>query len=646
MSLDFAIKDFIRKRKQTFPYVLTIALVVAFAIFLIYFMISIGLNLMTSQLLESNPNNNTELYFSGAINIVYSQFSTFILVLVLILTFIMVVVITTTLIISKKKDIAIMKALGTLPRKLYSYYLTEAYIIFNLGFVLGFLCGIASFGIFAGIMILFDFKIVFRFDFFFTPILFFSCLIGIFFISGYRLRKIGNQKIVKSFSKDIPHNYDASKGFTKIPRMLTTLGFNLKISIVNTIRRKGEFMRYLVIFTIIFLIIFSLGLGTFVLRSSSQEWIRKSQGENVVILGHEEVIEAYSDMYRMFSDSDISIDQDDINFLESSYLFNSTMLNGLNQIKEVDEIDERLISFCDVEEKDGYYRSPDSGGSGGYRIVGQQRDGTYPIIGVDPEDLIPEFEVEGEFFDDDDAYDNMTIGDGLAYNFFDYPLDQSLRLADSGKSFHISGVVIDSFYRGNAGYVGLNIFQREFNFTNGEINLILLELDSDCYDGIEDELKSLIKTNLGDSFTCECFNEIFEQNVEYLANLTIFPLFLILVMAIVSFISLYNYQKAGLLDKVKDFVIMKAIGAKRRSIKKILFFEALFVIIPSLMLCLGLGMLFNTLFFIDRVVLPELYVPFIGISIMFGVMLIFNYLSLIPIHKKIQTFSIKDFQIY
>ena len=397
---------------------------------------------------------------------------------------------------------------------------------------------------------------------------------------------------------------------------------------------------------VFFLIIFTLGLGIFVLNTSSQEWIRKSQGEDIVVIGHEDVVDEYSDMYKMFSDPSISVDEDDINFTESKYMFNKTDLLEIEDIDEVDDFEARLIKFCDVEELIGYYYSTGEEGSGGYRTVGQNRKGNYPIIGVDPDDIIQDFEIEGRWFDEDDAYDNMTIGDGLAYNFFDYPLDQSMRIKDIGHRFHISGVIIDSFFSGYAGYIDIKEFQEGLNFTYNEVNLILLELERNAYSDIKDELKNLIKVRLGSEFTCKNLDEIFEQNLNYLSSLTLYPIVLIILMAIISILSLYNYQKAGLVEKAKDFLIMRALGSKKKSLKRILFLESLFVIVPSLLLSLALGMLINSIILFDRAYLPPLYFPFIGISILFGVMIIFNLLSLIPIMKKIDSFSIKDFDLY
>ena len=631
MSLDFALKDFYRRRSQTYLYVLIIALVIGLAIFMIYFSTSIGLNLFIQSLAEGKESTENEYYFSGAINEVYSQFNMLILVLILILAFIVVVVITTTLIINKKKDIAIMKALGTLPDKLYGLYILEAYIIFLIGFGLGYIFGLIGFGIMSIVFILLGYRIFFHFDVIYTPILFFSCFFGIFFISGFVLRRIGNRKIIKSFSKDIPYSYNAAKRLTIVPRWLSKLGFNLKMAVVNTIRRRGEFIRYLFVFSTIFLLIFTMGLGTFVLNSSSQEWIKKSQGKDIVVIGHEDVVDVYADMYKMFSDPSITIDEDDIDFTDSKYMFQYSDLNELSLIDEVEDIDHRLIEFCDVEELDGYhFYFSEEEGRGGYTVVGQDRKGNFPIVGVDPDEMIQDFEIEGRFFDEDDTFDNMTIGDGLAYSFFDYPLDQSLRIKDLSHRFHISGVIIDSFYNGYAGYIGLDIFWEEVNYTNNKINIVLLKLESNSYEDIEDEIDDILEKILGNDFTFLLLDEIFEDNLNYLSNLTLYPIILIIIMSIISLLCLYNYQKAGLLEKARDFLIMKAIGAKKQSLKRILFFEAMFIIVPSLLLSLALGMIINSVFLLERAYLPPFYIPLIGISILFGVMVLFNYLSLKP----------------
>ncbi|MFW9826567.1 MAG: FtsX-like permease family protein [Candidatus Thorarchaeota archaeon] len=634
-SIDFALKDLYRKRQSNYPFLIVIILVIAFTEFYIYFTSALGLNIFIQ------PSFENIYYFSGSLNLTYQEFNTLIQVLLIILTICIVIAVATTLIISKKKDIAIMRSLGTLPRKLYSFYLLEAYILYFIGFLLGLILGLSSFGIFGLIMEYLNFPILWQIDLFYTTIIFFSCILGIFFVTGYTLRRIGKQKVVNSFSGDIPYDYNAGKKLKFIPKWLTSIGFNIKISVVNTIRKKGEFKRYLTLFSIIGTLIFTLALGTIVLSSSSQEWINKSQGNNVIAIGHENVLSNYTSMYEMFSNPTVFIDKTNVNFTNPEYFFNLSDVEELYDIEEIIQVDERIISFYDVKELPGIHITEDDT----YVTVGQDREDNLPIIGINRENLIQNFEIEGRFFNDEDAYDNMTIGDGLAYNFFDYPFDQSLRLTATGKRFHISGIVIDSFYSGWAGYISINESRISLNLFNDEVNLILIKIEPNTYEDIRNDLEYITQI-IGDNFTYIKLNQIFKENLSFVRNLSIYPLILIIALSLISIYSLYNYQKSGIIEKVKDFLVMRAIGSKARSIKKILFMESIFVLIPSLLLSLSIGMIINSLFLFQRVYLPPLYIPFIVFSIICLAFLLFNFLILFPINKKINNFSIKDFNLY
>ena len=637
--LDFALKDFYRKKSQTYPYLSAIIIVIAITEFLIYFTSSLGLNIFIQ------PSFNNEYYFTGSINAIYTDFNTLIQILLIVLAVSIVIAIATTLVINKKKDIAIMRSLGTLPRRLYSFYLLEVYIIFFIGFLFGIILGLVLFGITSLIMNLYFFSFPFQIDLIYTPILLVTCCLGIFFVTGYTLRKIGKQEIIKSFSKDIPYDYDASKKLQFIPKWLSSLGFNIKISVINTLRRRGEFKRYFVVFLLISIIIFTLGLGTIVLRSSSRQWINKSQGENIVVFGHEHVIYNYSLMYKMFSDPDVLIDSSIINFTDTNYLFNITNVEEIKNSEGVEGFDERLIGFYDTQEVRGYHYFEDPDGGGHYELVGQNREANIPIIGVNPQNVIQEFEIEGKFFSNEDAYDNMTIGDGLANNMFNFALDQSLKLTTFGTTYHISGVIIDAFFSGYAGYIGLNESRQLWNLTNEEVNLLVLKIDPKFFEDIIDELDN-VSLILGSGFTYLQLDSYFIDNLKFLSRLSYYPMFLIIIISILAVLSLYNYQKSGIMEKARDFLIMKAIGSSNKSLKKILFLESIFVIIPSLLLSIGIGMILNSIILFARVTLPSILVPFTLYGILFGVLTFFNFLSLTPIMRRVNRFSINDFNIY
>ena len=614
-----------------------IVLVIAFTVFLINFTSSIGLNSFITYDYENS------FFFSGGISIIFIDFISLVLILVLILAFVVVIIVTTTLIITKKRDIAIMKALGSIPQRLYGFYLTEVYVVFLIGFVIGAIIGFISYVIFFFIASFLGALATFQVDVFYTPILFITCLVGIYLFPGVVLRKLGTQNTIKLFSRDIPYNYDASKKLTTIPKWLSSIGYNVKISVLNTLRRRGEFKRYLIVFTIISLIIFTLGLGSIVLKTSSQEWIKKSQGTNIIAIGHKDVLQNYTLMYDMFSNPDILVTQDDIDFLNPDYLFNLSKVEELTNFTEIERIDQRLINFFNVTELDGYHFFED----GGSLAVGQDRKAIIPIIGFNASEIIQDFEIEGEYIAVEDNI-NMMIGDGLGYNLFEYPLDQSMRIEElgTGHPFHISAVVIDSFYSGSAGYVDLSVMQGDLNFSSNEINLLLLKIKSSEYADVIGDIELIIQANLGENFSFVNLNQTFENNYSYLEILTFYPLLIIIVMAIISIFALYNYQKGNILEKAKDFLIMRAVGAKYKSIKKILFLEAFYMIIPSLLLSMGIGMIINSLVLFDRVYLPSISLPINIIGLLFIAFLAFNYISLFPILSKIKKFTIKDFDIW
>jgi ABC-type antimicrobial peptide transport system permease subunit len=184
------------------------------------------------------------------------------------------------------------------------------------------------------------------------------------------------------------------------------------------------------------------------------------------------------------------------------------------------------------------------------------------------------------------------------------------------------------------------------NLTSDQVNLAFIKLKSDANSTILGQIESIIFNTLGSNFSYLQMDLIFTENLDFISNLNIFPSILIVIMSAVSIISLYNYQKGGIMEKVKDFLVMRAIGSKAKSIMKILYLEALYIIIPSLGLSLGVGMILNSIILFDRVFLPNIIIPILYIVFLLFIFGIFNFLSLFPIMKKLNKFTVKDFEMY
>ncbi|MHA1678624.1 MAG: FtsX-like permease family protein [Promethearchaeota archaeon] len=636
MSLDFAIKDFYRKKEISFPFLFIVTLAVCLFQFLVYFGNFLSLNEL------SNFTHQNPFFLTGGIFKVFSNFLLLIIILSMVLSFLIIIVSSITIILMKRKDIGIIKALGASSRQLYHFYLTEIYVILIIGFFIGLIIGTIFYILFIGYFSwIIGINFYFQIDLLFMPILFISCLIGIYLFPGHFLRKMTLQKSIRIFQKDIPYNINASKKESFILKYLSRIGSSFKISIRNVIRKRAEFKRYLFLFSITYLLIFTVILGTFVLHSSSKTWIRKSQGENIFVIGHEDVINNYTKMYEMFHDPFSFVDSNQINFLSTKYLFDGSIFNNLSN-NEILKFDNRLVSFFNVTELPGYHYFED----GGYQVIGENRKGVIPIIGINKSTIMQNFEIEGTFFLENNSNLYMVIGDGLAYNLFDSALEESLRIEEINHKFYISGVAVDSFYAGHVGYVDISILRKDLGLNSSTINLLLVKIKPGFTNDIIANLTLFIREKLGIQFKIQDLTPIYLKNEKFVDSLTIIPIFLTSLIGLILLTCLYNYQKCGLLDKIKDFSIMKSIGSKNKKILKILFLELLFISIPSLLISFSLGLIINSLFLFERVSLPDIIIPFSIFGILFNICLLLNYLSILPLLKKIKKYDIRLYENY
>ncbi|MBY9003519.1 MAG: hypothetical protein KGD73_06080 [Candidatus Lokiarchaeota archaeon] len=639
MSIDFVLKDIYRSRKTTFPYFCIMSLFSGLTTFMVNFFNSVNQNTFINELNTQVNVFTNQFYLSGSIDRVFSQFNNLIMFLIIISNFTLIIISTSSLISFKKEDISVMKALGCLPQRLVSFYLLEVLVLYIFSTIIGNIFGIISFLFFSYTINLLGFPLFLNLDFIIITAVFFIDFFGVYFVSGTKIRKISMQNVIKLFSKDIPYDLTIAKS---TGQKLKFRFLKLRIAIKNSKRRRKEFRRYTVTITMIITIIFTLITGNLIISNSSSEWIKKSQNENILVIGHKHVINNYSVMYEMFSNPNEFIGKESIQFTRPEYLFNLSDILELEFYSGIENLDYRLVEFCDVEELDGYYNDydpfalgeedPSLGGryppppSSFYTTVGQQRKGCYPFIGIDPERLNQDFEIQGRFFNDEDFYDNITIGDGLAYNFFDYAYIQSVRFTNLNHTFHISGTVIDSFYSGHAGYVSLGTFQEMFNFSGDQINIVCIKINPNLLN--ESDIAVFITQNLGQSYDYLKLNSVFNRNLTFIDSLNSYSAFTLIILLIALLSSIYNYQKSALAQKLKDYVIMRAIGAKFKVIKQILMWESFFILSISLILSFAFGLILNVLFVYPFAVLPSIQSPLIIILSIFLVLISSSYIQL------------------
>jgi hypothetical protein len=249
-----------------------------------------------------------------------------------------------------------------------------------------------------------------------------------------------------------------------------------------------------------------LSLGGVVVGNTIKNQISYSQGSGSIVIGHNDVLNHYSMRYGEFT-NDFVVFNNTENLIQQEYLFNSSIIDDLenntyNNYETVGFWDRRLFVYADAKEVDGLIINfqGNISDSSSYTVIGQDRIGTIPIVGIEFKSYIDDWKYFGTL---ENGSKSAIIGDTLARNFFDYAIKQSIDIYGIGTSrYNVTGVLYDSFCRGNATYVRLESLQNDLAL-NGMINLVVLGInpETDKTTLINNIKLDLLSSGLGEEFS-------------------------------------------------------------------------------------------------------------------------------------------------
>ncbi len=622
MSIEFASKDLTRKWFQTVSYLKFISIITAFCIFIIYMFYGLGFVVLPEA---QNLFNYTTFDL-------YSQYYQFIILASIILCIIWIIVINHTILNHKTKDLAIMKAVGTLRKKLNSYFMTELLIIDLIGLILGIAIGFIGYLIIFFVFSFMGYEFYIFFDFFFTPIIIILSLLFSFIINGLELNEISRKRYSEISSGDIHNGYIAVGGLRMVPKIISKIGFKMKIAVTNLTRKKRSFNRILIMIALSLTVLITTLTGTLVMSNTIRTQISGAQGNSTIIIGHRDVINNYSLRYEEFSSSSLSFLNTE-NFTESKYLMNEIFIdqfeeniaNNVEQFGEIEYLDKRIFMYEYAYEKNGILITSDDEGTS-YQPVGEERESIIPIVGLEFKDYIENWQVTGTI-NQTDSY-CAVIGDTLANDFFEAATYQKLEL-ENGGLYEISGVFYDPFCAGNATYVSLNSIQEDYNL-NGSINLITIGVSPEIdHTNLIENLENVIQNEYSDDFIVADLTEIFEQNIISIDILIFISMIIAFLLFILIIYALKFFQDANFQEKAKDYSVIRAIGGKAKLIKDIMFYEDLMIILISMGIALGFSLIFNNIFLLGQnAILPSIFEVLSVWLIISGLIIVFAYISI------------------
>ncbi|MHA1746928.1 MAG: FtsX-like permease family protein [Promethearchaeota archaeon] len=647
MSFNFAFKDIANHGPQTKSYVKVSVAVTALAIFFLNLIYGLGLlflpstvSVYTYTLLELNAQYNGYL---------------------VILTFILVIFIMLTqnhaIILARKKDIAIMKAMGTYPRQLYSFYMTEILLLVVISYISGLVIGYGLFIVanlfFPAYFVLSMSQVNLRL----TGLLLMLLLLFTYLINGWEIRRIGLKTYAETIRGPIGKQINVTQSHFW-QKILFNRSPTVKLAFNNLLRKTYAFRENLVLITITGMILLTSITGVLVIDSSSQNYIRDAQGQNLIAIGATPVIDSYSQAYTSFASADIpDLTIGNFTAMENNLVNHTSQIETFLQTYQISRWEQRLYSVETIFERSGYVITdidtdpyvptgnetdpyvPTENDTDPYVTVGTGTGNrTVPVQGVNFGETLQSWSYEGAILN---FLGGAVVGDTLAGELFENAYLQKLtvynRAEERQSEHHIHAVVIDPLNNGNSVYMPLMDLQSDlsrYNYTN----LMLVDyspllLQNQDLNAFKTALQSFLLTTLGEGFELVDLQPIFTENLQKLnQNLGASMVIGIIIAGVVIYVIFY-YQQGRVHEDRINIEIFRAMGGTTKNVRHLIFLEQFLTLGAGLLLAF-IGTLYVMIFLLQDAYFPSIWLP-LGVLLGVGSLLtILNRVNSVHITQK------------
>jgi len=603
---DYASKDLKRRPFRTTLIFASLTTVVAATTFLLLF----GNALLDVTFILTSGS------IAGALAIL---FETFIWATLLLALSLGVVVVSSTIsleVVTRRKDIGLMKSIGTLMDTIFDHFMAQALILLGSSVIVGIAAGalLYVFGLawMASLVPSLNFSLEF-------PWLQVLAYAAIYLIIGF----FAAQKPIYDTVHESPIAALNPEVGTKVRRAgyLDSFGLPFRIATKGTGRRfRGSGRTLLSLFLSISLASM-LWIGGGVVEATTDAYIIRSMGSDVVAIGNPDLLNQYYDAYSLNGDTL----NESFDFMNSTYMIPSSLIGTLTDLPAVTKIDLRLLQYADIREGPGIIWNPTFEQ---YESIGQGRRGKALIVGLDWDSTVSNW-----FFEGQEVSSNLDvwIGGQIAVTMYDDPLVQKLEV--SGSSLNVSAIAFDILNGGDVAFLNLELMQDLFGVSG--VNLALFQLEE--YD--PSTIAQIETLAHAEGFEIFLQQDLLEENLDTIGAfwLLIQPL---PIMALISaFLSLMNYLLVSVFGRLRDYIIMKSIGAKPSFIAKTIIAEGVDIGMKSGIPAVFVATVFSIYFLIPEAAVPSLlYLPLAMVTTLVA-LLVVVVIAAVPVYLLFQSKS-------
>jgi ABC-type antimicrobial peptide transport system permease subunit len=590
MAFDFPIKDLVRRKLQTVMTTLNLAVCVAMTTFFILFGENLGAGLSSA----------TTGKLTVGLSVVLSRFTLIVVVLNSLAGILVTSFLVSIMTSGRIRDIGIMKAVGCLTDMVFAFFTTELSLITIAGCILGTIFGVIANSISVWLMNMIGFYIQPKPLNAWTIILVFILFASLTHILGiWQIIKTIRVKPVDALSQIFTLGTTRRSG-RWIP---SRLGLTVKIALRSLARRRSQTVQMVICLSMIITLMTLSIFGGTVAKETTQIYIERAIGRNVLLIAEAEMAEQYADLLSRFFEPK---EARSIDYLDQDYTIPDSLISGLESIDGIMKIDPRLILETMIYEYPTVV--PDPEGEDRYIEIGDHRTCRVIAMGVNPNQVVNDWLILGRKLEETEP-NSALIGNSVALKTFDNALEQIFKMSDL--EFNITGVCIDPMNNGEVIYAPIPTLSS----LHGEhgYNLLLLQIDSRS----RPETLSRIEAKINETdLVFLDLTTILDSHIRFLDYTWSMVLPLSLSSLINAVFCLSGYMALALMSQRRDLGIMRALGAKPSNMIKMLFSQSLMLVIISGMVGVSLGLVVTFTFFIPEATISQASLPIVAGSIL------------------------------
>lgn len=572
----FSVNDLLRRKFQTGLAILGLGLCAGSTVFLLLFAdrLGFGISLRVEGSLTLGLSSILSNFF------VFTAFLVFLVGAVIssFLSFVMMG--------QRVRDIGLIRAAGCPSNVLFGYFFNELVIVTLvsclLGTVFGIVADFASTGLFNAIGL----QVTQKTPDFWLALAVFAVFFAFALIFG--AKPILNATRVTPAEALSPKYY---LGLTKetVSRVLPKSNLTVRMAVRNLSRYMSVTSRVVLCLTVVFVLITVAIAGGIIAQQTTTNWIASALSDDAVLVAHRDLCSQYVLLLSKFRGPQVLAS---LNYTAEEYSVPQAMLLQLNQTQGITGIDPRFIIMQNITEVSGNVYDNDTQST---VTVGDSRKGDSLVVGVDPDSVTGHWFMQGEFLKED-CLGSAVIGDSLALKMFSQPLVQSIMLSNA--SFHISGVCVDPINNGKVTYVHMRALERLCGVSGPNILLFRLDPSSDRSD-VLNRLRSVVAV-LNGNFEVLELRETVEKNAGFLgyvwSTVATVPIFALAAAAfcLTDYVALMTSQQK------EEFGILRAVGARPRTVLKIVVAQNVIVLLSSFGAGVAVGLMLSLLFLVQK----------------------------------------------